>query len=452
MNGLMRMILRVLPLLCAMGLALDAQAYNTTGHFDTIAMTVGSPAFDKLVLAVDGGTVSESEKQLIIACSQLPDMSNEFDAIVTFSDLSVWHTVKWELGSLQLDQPDVEQMLITQHLIHGLTGGSPVALQNMAVDTVSALFDQWLNDRKNGQGGATACALGMSLHLYGDSYAHRRIIEGDVTGGAMYSTGLGHASPGHYPDWVMCEDLAQATFGGLVCGDPVQNGRAQTWINMAFHAKLLQDIVDKHPDVQKDKWVPFNDAMAELNKRADVVLPDFYKAEKASIRRNDCESEDECQDLRAADWLASYLVTNYFKNWKLNGFANYNYYIQYQHSGIVPEEYSCELLIACLRRLPAGMDSLFAKGGTSACQKTWQIFSKAALGNMRHCATADAKASCVAQDFVTVYRGGTNTPDASTMATAVFPTNASGDAKAKANANAKCPFSDNSPPAPITSR
>ena len=95
MNGLMRMILRVLPLLCAMGLALDAQAYNTTGHFDTIAMTVGSPAFDKLVLAVDGGTVSEREKQLIIACSQLPDMSNEFDAIVTFSDLSVWHTVKW---------------------------------------------------------------------------------------------------------------------------------------------------------------------------------------------------------------------------------------------------------------------------------------------------------------------------------------------------------------------
>jgi hypothetical protein len=90
-------------------------------------------------------------------------------------------------------------MVAVQQLLHGITGGDSVAEQAVARETV-----RQLRDKANTSPDLNAkCALGLALHLYGDSFAHTEITwrqSARPEQGSMYPTGIGHGPEFNKPD------------------------------------------------------------------------------------------------------------------------------------------------------------------------------------------------------------------------------------------------------------
>lgn len=187
-----------------------AWAFNQSGHMDSVSLIVHQ-ALGPL------NALGEPERLVISACAQLPDMSQELDATKVYGEAFLadkWNWIWWGLND-ELGNDKIREMFVVQQLVHGLTGGEPMAMRAAALKVVGELADRVASGRRTaGKGGEhvqALCALGIGLHLWGDTLAHTEVPwngEDDAVLKArpprMYATGRGHGFEGHLPDDVLC--------------------------------------------------------------------------------------------------------------------------------------------------------------------------------------------------------------------------------------------------------
>jgi hypothetical protein len=169
-------MLKFLLLSLSLLLPCPAHAYNEAGHYDTVSLSLNVCDGPDL-----GGIVS--------FCSQLPDKTYELDAKEQTTAKTVF------LSLFRVARPDdaeVQHVFTIQELLHGLTGGASQPLLEASSAILSDLRDRAIASRDP----ATLCALGLSLHLFGDAFAHRKMNNPQT----MYSCGIGHASVGMAAD------------------------------------------------------------------------------------------------------------------------------------------------------------------------------------------------------------------------------------------------------------
>ena len=182
-----------------------ARAFNQSGHMDSVS----------LIVRQSMGTIktlNEPERLVVMACAQLPDMSQELDATKVYGEAFLankWDWIWWGIHD-EMGNDKIRQMFVVQQLLHGLTGGEPKALRAAALKIVGQLADQVAASQGSVRIQAL-CALGLGLHLWGDALAHAEVPwvnEDESTLKAhpprMYATGRGHGFEGHLPDDVLC--------------------------------------------------------------------------------------------------------------------------------------------------------------------------------------------------------------------------------------------------------
>lgn len=190
--------------LLALLAAAPANAYHREEHYYTVQLTLA-----ELRPRIEGDAVAAM-------CSQLADESKELNAIEAYRAL-MRHPLAyaaWSFGGGASET--VARMLAIQQLVHGLTGGSPRGTRAVAERAVAAATKR-LDGKLSAQERADAlCALGFSLHLYGDTYAHTRLKNPDK----MYDTGLGHFFDASVPDFPLCAPHRQADWAAYVAASP----------------------------------------------------------------------------------------------------------------------------------------------------------------------------------------------------------------------------------------
>ena len=179
MSGLHRAFAAALLLAAA-----PARAYQREEHYYSTRLALGS-AEPRL-----------PGDEVAAMCAQLADEAPELNPIAVYRRV-MRHPFAYASWSLSERGPDatVGRMVTVQQLLHGLTGGGSAAARSIASETVKAA----LADARRAPPASRAdalCALGLSLHFYGDAFAHRRIHNPK----RMYPTGLGHMFDGSAPD------------------------------------------------------------------------------------------------------------------------------------------------------------------------------------------------------------------------------------------------------------
>lgn len=161
--------------------ASPAAAYVRDEHYYTTRLSLG---------AREGGDVAAM-------CSQLADEAPELNAITTYRRV-MRRPASYAAWTLAGRGPadTVGVMVQTQQLLHGLTGGSPEAARTIAADVARELFDRAVSEKDPAARANDLCAVGFALHLYGDSFSHRRIHNPS----RMYGTGIGHFFDATRPD------------------------------------------------------------------------------------------------------------------------------------------------------------------------------------------------------------------------------------------------------------
>ncbi len=181
MTGMFRINATLTALLLA---ASPAGAYQREEHYYSLRLALGSA---EPRLAGD---------EVVALCAQLADEAPELNPIEVYRHV-MRHPLSYASWSLRErgSEETVGKMVTVQQLLHGLTGGSSDAARIIAADTVQAVHAA---ARRAPPGSRTdaLCALGFSLHFYGDSFAHRRMHNPK----RMYPTGLGHMFDGSAPD------------------------------------------------------------------------------------------------------------------------------------------------------------------------------------------------------------------------------------------------------------
>lgn len=196
-----RLLIVILVVVCS----IHASAFNEAGHMESVRFIVEGLA---------DPTISPAERKVIAACAQLPDLSQELDAAKTYYTAfkySKLDWIAWGVGD-RLSNAPLQRMFAAQQLIHGLTGGDPHSLRYVAVRILKDLV-QLVHSTAAGPDRVEAlCALGLGLHLWGDSFAHTQVLWDKDDKSAyehahltMYPTGRGHGlSEGHFPDDILC--------------------------------------------------------------------------------------------------------------------------------------------------------------------------------------------------------------------------------------------------------
>jgi len=188
--GVFRVVLAAVAVVLASS---SSTAFDKAGHFYTAYALVK--------------TASVPPQRLLMAlCAQLPDMAEDLDATVVYRT-ALEHAVlsprQWShwVSRSSVDNEDVARMVVAQQQLHALTGGQAAVMVAVAQDTLSALRQgmKWAEPD-----GSQLCAVGFALHFYGDTRAHRQLAAPTT----MYETGLGHAGDLHYPDYALCDALA----------------------------------------------------------------------------------------------------------------------------------------------------------------------------------------------------------------------------------------------------
>lgn len=187
-----------------------AISYQKAGHFFSVYPIVSSSKT----------LVDPSERRLLAFCAQLPDQSKDLDAVAVYRRV-LGHPIDWARwgSSNTADTEWVRSMISVQQLIHVLTGGNAADVQNFAKDTVQQLFANVMHgaeaDRRT-----NICALGIGMHMLGDSYAHQTMAGGPLV---MYSTGMGHAKDFSYPDYPLCDGYYDGLHLFQTCNRVVSN-------------------------------------------------------------------------------------------------------------------------------------------------------------------------------------------------------------------------------------
>lgn len=176
--------------LFALAAASPAAAYQRDEHYMSVRVALSS-----LKPRLAG-------EDVVAMCGQLADEAPELNAIEIYERL-MRHPLDYASWVLRGTGPDatVGRMLLVQQLLHGLTGGPADAVRAVARGAVARTFAAAQAARGNPAAHADAlCALGFSLHLYGDSFAHRRLKNPK----RMYRTGIGHLFDASTPDFPLC--------------------------------------------------------------------------------------------------------------------------------------------------------------------------------------------------------------------------------------------------------
>jgi hypothetical protein len=209
----------------------SVSAYQEAGHYYTVALLAY-----RLI-----PPMTDSDAHLIAFCAQLPDQSSDLDAVVVYETALTHSPFSW-LSWAATDAAgsvDVRRMITVQQLLHGLTGGSADAVQRVAVQTVRELrrkVSPAAEAGDAGQRGAALCALGLALHLFGDSFAHQVMGDpGTADPNRVYPTGRGHAWDLHSPDLPLCAGYAAAPRTVNHC-DTADAGRFLRWHRAWGHA------------------------------------------------------------------------------------------------------------------------------------------------------------------------------------------------------------------------
>jgi hypothetical protein len=174
-------LLRLLVAAAILSSARPAAAYRWDEHYYTVRLAFGARA---------GGEVAS-------LCAQLADESPELGAISVYRRL-MKHPLDyaaWTLGGRGPDET-VGRMVTVQQLAHGLTGGSPEAVREVARETAKSLGALARAEKDPSRRADAQCALGFAMHLFGDSFSHARI----KNPAKMYPTGLGHFFDATTPD------------------------------------------------------------------------------------------------------------------------------------------------------------------------------------------------------------------------------------------------------------
>jgi hypothetical protein len=180
------------PLAVVLCLAASAPAgaYQRDEHYLSIRVALAS-----LKPRLDG-------EDVVAMCGQLADEAPELNAIEIYERL-MRHPFDYAAWTLRSAGPEatVGRMVTVQQLLHGLTGGPSDAVRAVAKSAVADSFAAAQSAKGDPAARADAlCALGFSLHLYGDSFAHRRLHNPR----RMYRTGIGHLFDASTPDFPLC--------------------------------------------------------------------------------------------------------------------------------------------------------------------------------------------------------------------------------------------------------
>jgi hypothetical protein len=190
-------------LVCVAGFSGAASGYQEAGHYYTVGVVThfATPA------------LTGAEANLVAFCAQLPDQSEDLDAVKVYSNLIFQNPVAWVRWAVSNSDASAltRRMITVQHLLHGLTGGEAQAVQAVAANVLTELGLR-LPRGGDPRRPAGLCALGLGFHLYGDAFAHQMMGEECGQNGQqpchMYPTGRGHAADLHYPDLPLCSDFA----------------------------------------------------------------------------------------------------------------------------------------------------------------------------------------------------------------------------------------------------
>jgi hypothetical protein len=174
-------------LLAALLLPCVSSAYQREDHYYTVRLALKSavPPLDS--------------EALVAVCSQLPDEAPELSAIDVYRRLMT-HPADYSRWVLTNSGPaeTVGRMVTIQQLQHGLTGGWPPAVREVARRVIQDVLSE-LRSAPTGDANTradAACALGFAFHLYGDSFSHQMLKNPDK----MYHAGIGHLFDSVLPD------------------------------------------------------------------------------------------------------------------------------------------------------------------------------------------------------------------------------------------------------------
>ena len=214
-----------------MALSGSGLAYNESGHLESV----------RLLLRQEGPlqNLNAAEKSVVAACAQLPDLSRELDAIVTYRNALVDSPSSWPSWAWwnTPSTPAYQGMFAVQQLLHGLTGGDVRQMRDIARSVVKQASDLVVAPTQKDQRFNALCVTGLALHLMGDTLGHTQLTWGsdngnDVTHARMYPTGRGHLADLHFPDDVLCNRLTKS-HGTTDCHQTVEPGdgrRYASWI------------------------------------------------------------------------------------------------------------------------------------------------------------------------------------------------------------------------------
>ena len=141
---------------------------------------------------------------LVAYCAELPDLSEELDATTQREHVLFSHQLG-EMGSWawtgRCNTPVSKHMATAQYYLHGLTGQNKATVRAAAKQLFLNL-DERLHqaDLSSTDRTVLACASGLALHLYGDSFAHSMFPNDDNT--ILYRTGIGHGKYLAAPDYM----------------------------------------------------------------------------------------------------------------------------------------------------------------------------------------------------------------------------------------------------------
>ena len=168
-----------------------AQSYNNTVHFFLTGVVVKNiePA------------LTEDEIRLVSFCAQLPDETEEYDAMKQYWKLyrsgDYWSWARHDnndMSTVLAESEATRELVTVQQLLHGLTGGTAAEMLTTADKILETLMSKVKWAQSSADKATKLCAVGFAVHLLGDTLAHRRLDSGGLEApGKMYATGRGHA-------------------------------------------------------------------------------------------------------------------------------------------------------------------------------------------------------------------------------------------------------------------
>jgi hypothetical protein len=377
----------VLTSLLILGMANTASAYNPSGHFESVGFIVAESLGDLQLIT--------AEKYVVTACAQLPDMNQQMDAVKTYVVSMHESALDWIGWSTRdhLGNARLQQMFAVQQLLHALTGGNSAAMHSVSLATLVKLKNQVRSGPKVGpQRVANLCALGLGLHLWGDTFAHTHVTwDQDAAATQLlttYPTGRGHGlAEGHLPDDILCSYYSKdGPRGDINCHEDWDNSPHRRFVLWeAYWSKLgpLLDLSDTSsvdfdksalsPTYSDDKMKSIEAAIKLLytTKGKGALTPDGFDPVLGGGIQEILEPDPI---LRSKDGMAPFRS-------KMTALDRVGFTSDYP---------SCDSILAIILSLP-GVQEL-AQGEVN-CAAVWQQYYPSAIASFKSVIAAAAKSS-----------------------------------------------------------